>query len=151
MIGIPALLASIGLGVGAVLLGGGPSKTPYLDDKTYGVLGVLTNGVHAVVDVVAFIGAMAGLVLAILAVLGVLVVLFAVLLYLIGRGLRIAAVWARIAGATHEAALSRARSSSFICVIYSTSPQPNEDLPARLRVRAAAARPVRHAGPWPDL
>ena len=95
-IGIPALLASIGLGVGAVLLGDGPSKTPYLDNAKYGLLGALTNGVHAVVDVITFIGAMAGLFLAILAVVGVLVALFAVLLYLIGRGLRAAATWARI-------------------------------------------------------
>jgi hypothetical protein len=105
VVGVPALLASIGLGVGAVLLSDQPSKTPYLDDKTYGLLGVLTNGVHAVVDVIAFIGAMAGLVLAILAVLGVLVVLFAVLLYLIGRGLRAAATWARVVGALVAAIL----------------------------------------------
>lgn len=98
VIGIPALLASIGLGVGAVLLGGGPSKTPYLDDAKYGLVGVLTNGVHAVVDVITFIGAMAGLFLAILAVLAVVIALFAVLLYLIGRGLRVAATWARVAG-----------------------------------------------------
>jgi len=97
VVGVPALLASIGLGVGAFLLSDQPSKTPYLDDKTYGLLGVLTNGVHAVVDVIGFIGAMAGLVLAVLAVLGVLVALFAVLLYLIGRGLRVAATWARVA------------------------------------------------------
>ena len=98
VIGIPALLASIGLGVGAVLLADSPPKTPYMDDKTYGVLGVLINGVHAVTDVITFIGAMAGLVLAILAVVGVVIALFAVLLYLIGRGLRTAATWARIAG-----------------------------------------------------
>jgi hypothetical protein len=96
VVGIPALLASVGLGVGAVLLADGPSKTPYMDDKTYGLLGVLINGVHAVTDVVAFIGAMAGLVLTIFAVLGVLVVLFAVLLYLIGRGLKVRAAWARV-------------------------------------------------------
>jgi hypothetical protein len=98
VIGIPALLASIGLGVGAVLLGGGPSKTPYLDDGKYGLVGMLTNGVHAVVDVITFIGAMAGLFLAILAVLAAVIALFAVLLYLIGRGLRVAATWARVAG-----------------------------------------------------
>jgi hypothetical protein len=99
VVGIPALLASIGLGVSAVLLGGGPSKTPYLDDRTYGLAGVLTNGVHAVADVIAFIGAMASLVMAVLAVLGLLVALFAVLLYLIGRGLKAAATWARVLGA----------------------------------------------------
>ncbi len=98
MIGLPSLLATLGFAVGAFIFGSAPPQdhSPYLSLKTYGPTGALQNGAHAIGNVLSFIGMLAASVLVVLTVVALAVTLFAVLLYVTGRGLKLAAAWARI-------------------------------------------------------
>jgi len=98
VIGVPSLLATLGFMGGAVIFGSGPppDNSPYLSLKTYGPAGALQNGAQAVGNVFSFMDMLATHILAVLAIFALAVTLFAVLLYLIGRGLKAAAAWARI-------------------------------------------------------
>ena len=100
MIGAPSLLVTLGLVGGAVIFGGGPPQdhSAYLSVKTYGPTGALQNGAHAVGNILSFMDMLASSILVVLAIFALVVTLFAVLLYLIGRGLRAAARWARLVG-----------------------------------------------------
>ena len=100
MIGAPSLLATLGLAGLAVIFGSGPPQdhSAYLSVKTYGPTGALQNGAHAVGNILSFLNMLASSVLVVLAIFALVVTLFALLLYLIGRGLRAAARWARVVG-----------------------------------------------------
>jgi hypothetical protein len=98
-LGAPSSVAALGFGT-AALVGAAtkPSKPEYLDVSTYGLVGLLSNAATGVGGVLSFINAMAAWVFGMLAVLAFAAALFAGLLYLVGRGLRVSAPWARFVG-----------------------------------------------------
>jgi uncharacterized membrane protein (DUF2068 family) len=96
VLGLPALLAAIWLGVGAFTFTHLPAEaSPYLSVQRYGLVGLLTNSAHAAASALVFLGHLAGWLLGMLAVLALFTALFGVLLELTGRGLWRAAAWAR--------------------------------------------------------
>lgn len=100
LVGIPALLAAIWLGIGGAELAHGPGadKSGWLAIGTYGLVGLLGNAVHGAADVVGFLLGLAGWVLVLLAIAAFINAVLGLMLYLIGRGLRRGALWARILG-----------------------------------------------------
>jgi hypothetical protein len=98
VVGVPSLLATLGCTVGAILFGAGsaPNHSPYLDTKTYGPTGAMANGAHAIGDIFTFIGTLASAILVVMAIAALAATLFGLLLYVTGRGLKVAAAWARI-------------------------------------------------------
>jgi hypothetical protein len=86
--------------VAAFALGhGARQRAPYLDVGTYGLVGLLDNAAHGVGAGLAFLGGVAGWVLGLAAIAALMAAIFAVLLWLVGRGLRAKATWARIVAA----------------------------------------------------
>jgi len=100
VLGAPSVLIALGSGIAAVVLGGGPagSKPHYLSVSTYGIAGLLSNAATGVGGALSVLNGLAGWVLGLLAVLALLATLFAGLLYLVGRGLKVSAAWARFVG-----------------------------------------------------
>jgi hypothetical protein len=98
VIGAPSFLAALSFAVGAFILGRAPppDHSAYLSLKTYGPTGALQNGAHAVGNVFSFVGMLASGVLGVLAIAALVVAVFAGGLYLVGRGLKVRATWARI-------------------------------------------------------
>lgn len=107
-LGAPSLLATIGFGIGAFMAAAHPPdpKPEYLDVQTYGLVGLLSNAATGVGGVLSFVNALAGWVFGLLAALALAAALFCGLLYLVGRGLKASAGWARIVGVLLMALLS---------------------------------------------
>jgi hypothetical protein len=96
-LGIPSALAAIGLGVGAVVMGARPAPpSEALSVGDYGLVGLLSNAAIGLAGVLSFLGGIAAWLMGLLAVAALATALFAGLLYLIGRGLRVSAPWARV-------------------------------------------------------
>jgi hypothetical protein len=106
-IGVPSLLAMLSLAVGAFIFDRAPppDHSAYLNVKTYGPMGALQNGAQALGNGLSFVGSIIGGVLGVLALSALVVALFAGLLYLIGRGLKARATWARIVAGLFSALL----------------------------------------------
>ena len=97
VIGAPSSVAALGLGAGALLTGsGGGQKPDYYDVSTYGIAGLISNAATGVGGVLSFLNGVAAWALGLLAVLALVAALFGGLLYLVGRGLRDSAGWARL-------------------------------------------------------
>ena len=98
MIGAPSFLAAAGFAVSAFILGRAPppDHSAYLSLKTWGPAGALQNVGHAVGNALSFVGTVASGVLGVMAVAALVVALFAGGLYLVGRGLKARATWARV-------------------------------------------------------
>jgi len=97
VIGAPSSLAAVALGVGAFLTGSGSGQRPqHLDVSTYGIAGLISNAANGVGGVLSFLNGIAAWAMGLLSVLALLAALFAGLLYLVGRGLKASAPWARL-------------------------------------------------------
>jgi hypothetical protein len=108
LIGVPSALAAIGLGLGAGVAGAGPAtqKPEYLDVSTYGIVGLISNAASGAGQILSFLNGVAAWVFGLLAVLALIAALLAALLYLVGRGLRASASWARVVAIAALAVLS---------------------------------------------
>jgi hypothetical protein len=96
-VGGPSALAAIALGAGALVVGARPADhAASLSVTTYGLAGLLSNAANGVGGVLSFLGGIAAWLLGLLAVAALLAALFGALLYVLGRGLRASAGWARI-------------------------------------------------------
>ena len=98
LIGAPSALSLIGAAAAAIFLQfrPAPDASKPLDLKTYGLVGLLSNGARAVNHGVnALLGA-AEMFCLFLAAASLAIALFAVLLWFIGRGLGRRVLWARI-------------------------------------------------------
>lgn len=98
LLGAPAMLSALSLTVGAFVLRPGPAVdlSHNLDIKTYGLVGLLENGMRGVAKTLEFLTGAAAWAFAALAVVSLAVLLVAAILYLTGRGIDHHATWARI-------------------------------------------------------
>jgi hypothetical protein len=97
-LGVPSLLSTLGLTVGAFVLRQAPA-TPAshsLDIRTYGLVGLLENGARGVAKTLEFLISVGTLVVTALAIASLAATLIALILYLAGRGVQHHATWARI-------------------------------------------------------
>jgi hypothetical protein len=106
LLGIPALAACVGLTLAFFELRRAAAPEGHmLDVQKYGLVGLLTNGAVGADRVLGFLSGIASGVAAALAVLALIAVLWAVVIYLIGRGLARRAAWARVLGVMAAAGL----------------------------------------------
>ncbi|HEX7946711.1 MAG TPA: hypothetical protein VF495_18730 [Phenylobacterium sp.] len=96
-LGAPSVLAAIGLGAGALVLGARPAQpSQALSVGDYGLVGLLSNAASGLAGVLSLLGGVAAWAMGLLAAAALLIALFAGLLHLVGRGLGASAAWARI-------------------------------------------------------
>ncbi len=108
LIGAPAVAACVALMVAAVQLhqAAKPDGAHLISIQTYGVTALLTDAGVGLDRMFGFLAGLAGWLAAALAVVTLMIALWAGLLYLIGRGVGRAALWARIVGGVFAAGLA---------------------------------------------
>jgi hypothetical protein len=100
VLGAPAVAGCVALMVAAVQLhqAAKPDGEHMLSVQTYGIAGLLTDAGVGMDHMFGFLAGLAGWLVTGLAVVALMIALWALLLYLIGRGVGRAALWARIVG-----------------------------------------------------
>jgi hypothetical protein len=99
VIGVPSVIALLGSTAAWIDLRFNlpPVEGHYLDVEKYGLRGLLENGARTVVKIFEFFGGVALWVLTIAAAASLMMTLFAVLLYVVGRGISQHSTVARVA------------------------------------------------------
>jgi hypothetical protein len=100
LMGAPAIAACVALMVAAVQLhqAAKPDGEHMISIQTYGIAGLLTDAGVGLDHTFGFLAGLAGWLATGLAVVALTIALSALLLYLVGRGVGRAALWARIVG-----------------------------------------------------
>ncbi|NQE60703.1 hypothetical protein [Caulobacter sp. RHG1] len=97
LIGVPSFLMALFLGGTAFVMGSDHAAKPsqYLDVQTYGLVGLLANAATGLGAAFSFLNGVFVGILVLLAVSALAAALFAVMVGLVGQGLKASANWAR--------------------------------------------------------
>jgi Zn-dependent protease with chaperone function len=98
---LPSSLMAITMGIAACKAAPAVAqqRPDYLSVTQYGLVGLLANAASGAGEVLSLLNGLAAAILGLIAVLALIAALCGVLLYVVGRGLRVSAPWARFMAA----------------------------------------------------